>query len=227
MRNVISACETKGARLIFFDNVYLYGLVAGPMTEETPVHPTSEKGRIRAHVANLLTEAMAAGRLQALIARAADFYGPYSERTSMPSILVFQRLAAGKPAQVLVNAEARHSYSYTLDCARGVRILAEADDAYGQVWHLPTAHPALSAREFVELAARALGVPPRMTVIPRWVIRAGGLFSPLLREVAEMLYQYDHAYLFDSSKFERRFDFTPTSYERGIADTVRSMRLSK
>ena len=224
MRNVVSACESKAARLIFLDNVYLYGKVEGPMTEATPVGPSSAKGEIRAEIAGFLQKEIAAGRITAMIARAADFYGPYSEHTGVPSILVFRRLGAGKAAQVLVRADAKHSYTYTLDCARALRRLAGADDVWGQVWHLPTAHPPLTGREFVDLAARALGVPSRITVTPRWTVRMAGVFSTLLREVGEMLYQNEDDYVFDSSKFERRFAFTPTPYEEGIHEMARRMR---
>ena len=224
MRNVVAACAAKRARLVFFDNVYMYGKVEGPMTEATPVRPASAKGAIRAEIAGFLQDEMAAGRVTALIARAADFYGPYAERSGMPSILVLQRLAAGRAAQVLARADATHSYTYTLDCARALPLLAAADDAYGQVWHLPTARPPLTGREFVDLAARELGVPPRLTVTPRWMVRAAGVFNTQLREVGEMLYQNQGDYEFDSAKFETRFAVAPTSYEAGIRETVARMK---
>jgi nucleoside-diphosphate-sugar epimerase len=220
MRNVVAACASRQARLIFLDNVYLYGRVEGPMIEATPVRPSSRKGEIRAAIAGFLQNEMAAGRVTAAIARAADFYGPFSEKTGVPSILVFQRLKAGKPAQVFVNADTKHSYSYTMDCARALPMLASAADTFGQVWHLPTARPPLTGREFVELSARVMGVAPRMTVMPRWMIQAAGLVVPLMRELAEMLYQNDANYVFDSTKFERRFAFTPTPYEEGIRTTL-------
>jgi nucleoside-diphosphate-sugar epimerase len=137
------------------------------------------------------------------------------------SILVFQRLAAGKSAQVLVNPDTKHSYTYTLDCAKALSLLAEADDAFGQAWHLPTAHPPLTGREFIESAARALDVPPRVSTFPAWMMRAAGLVVPMMRELAEMLYQNDSDYVFDSSKFERRFAFTPTTYADGIRECAR------
>jgi nucleoside-diphosphate-sugar epimerase len=224
MRNVVSSCAAKGARLLFLDNVYMYGKVEGPMTESTPVRPASVKGGIRAGIAAFLQGEIAAGRVSALIARAADFYGPHSERSGMPSILVLQRLAAGKAAQVLPRADAKHSYTYTLDCARALPLLAAADDAYGQVWHLPTAHPPLTGREFVELAARELDVPPRLTVTPGWMVRTAGVISTLMREVGEMLYQNEGDYIFDSAKFEKRFAFAPTPYAEGIREAVRQMR---
>jgi len=222
MRNVVRACSQKGARLIFFDNVYLYGRVDGPMTEETPVRPTSRKGEIRAGIIEFLQNEMAAGRVKAAIARAADFYGPHADKTSPMSILVFQRLASGKSAQVFVDADRKHSYTYTLDCAKALCLLAEADDAFGQAWHLPTAHPPLTGREFIALAAEALGVAPRVSVLPAWMMKSLGLVVPMMRELAEMLYQNDRDYVFDSSKFERRFAFTPTPYADGIRASIRS-----
>ncbi len=224
MRNVVAACAAKAARLIFFDNVYLYGRVEGPMTEDTPVRPTSRKGEVRAEIASYLGGEIAAGHLTAAVARAADFYGPHAEKNGLPSLLVFQRLAAGQPARVFVSADTRHSYTYTRDCARALCLLADAPDAFGRVWHLPTARPALTSRRFVELAAEALGVPPRLGVTPRWLIEAGGIFSTLLREVGEMLYQNERDYVFDSSRFEARFAFAPTPYEEGIRETVAWMR---
>jgi nucleoside-diphosphate-sugar epimerase len=224
MRNVVTACEARAARLIFFDNVYLYGSVQGPMTEDTPVRPSSVKGAIRAEVAAFLLGEIAAGRIRAMIARAPDFYGPFSDATGMPSILVLQRLAAGKRAQVFSRADAKHSYAYTLDCAKALCLLAATDDAFNQVWHMPTAHPAMTGRELVELAARELGVKPGIQLLPRWQLATAGLFNTLMRELAEMLYQYDHDYLFDSTKFERRFDFTPTPYLEGIRETISRMR---
>ncbi len=221
MQNVVAACRDKRARLIFLDNVYLYGKVDGPMTETTPARPSSAKGEIRARIAGTLMEEVAAGRLTAMIARAADFYGPHAEKTGLPNMLVFQRLAAGKPAMVLERADTRHSYTYTLDMARALPLLAEADDTWNQVWHLPTASPALTGRQFVESAAAALGVKARFTVVARWLLRAAGVVSTQMREVAEMLYQNDRDYLFDSSKFERRFRFTPTPYIEGIQETAK------
>jgi len=222
MRNVVRACSEKGARLIFFDNVYLYGRVDGPMTEETPVRPTSGKGEIRAGIIEFLQNQMAAGRVTAAIARSADFYGPHADKTSPASIMVFQRLAAGKSAQVLVDPDTKHSYTYTLDCAKALCLLADADDAFGQAWHLPTARPPLTGREFIALAAEALGVAPRVSVLPAWMMRTLGLVVPMMRELAEMLYQHDSDYVVDSSKFERRFAFTPTPYADGIRASTRA-----
>jgi nucleoside-diphosphate-sugar epimerase len=191
------------------------------MTESTPTRPTSVKGRIRAQIADYLQERMASGRLTGLIARAADFYGPFSETTGVPTMLILKRLKAGKSAQILGKADTVHSYTFTLDMGKALMLLGEATDSWNQVWHLPTAHPPMTGRQFVETAAKAIGVQARRATIPHYVISVMGVVNTQMREVAEMLYQYEADYVFDSSKFEERFSFSPTSYALGIEETLR------
>ncbi len=62
MSNTIEACKRAGAKLIFFDNVYMYGKVSGPMTEETPFNPCSKKGEIRAQIADHPHQCLEVGR---------------------------------------------------------------------------------------------------------------------------------------------------------------------
>jgi nucleoside-diphosphate-sugar epimerase len=223
MRHAIDACAARGARLIFFDNVYTYGAVEGPMTERTPSRPISRKGEVRARIADALMNAAAAGRLQACIARAADFYGPHAAN-SVPHVLVFAPLARGQRPKWLVDPNVPHSFTYVPDCGRALATLAGADDAWGQVWHLPTAAPPLTGEQFVSMAARAIGVAADLQVLAPWMIRLAGLVDANARESQEMLYQYDRDYLFVSSKFERRFQLRPTPYEAGITETARHYR---
>lgn len=224
MANVIAACEAKRARLLFLDNVYAYGAVKGPMTEETPMRPSSEKGRIRAEIAARLFSEMHTGRINALIARAADFYGPHAASNSIPYAMALQPLLAGKAQRWLVSAKKKHSFSYTLDCARALALLGRTDDAFGQVWHLPTAAPPLDGEEFMGIAARTLGRPLRYSVLPKAVVGLAGLFDRTILEIYRMTYQNDRDYVFDSSKFERRFSFSPTPYDKGIEETLNFFR---
>jgi len=224
IRNVVAACESKQARLLFLDNVYMYGRVDGAMTEETPVHPTSEKGHIRAEVAGYLLDEMRAGRIEAVIARAADFYGPYATASSIPYTLALGPLLAGKRPRWLVSTRVRHSFSYTLDCAKALSLLAQADDAFGQVWHLPTARPPLTGAEFLSTAARCLGVPLHYSLLSKAALAVAGLVNRQILEVYRMIYQNERDYLFTSTKFERRFGSTPTPYEQGIEATIRFFR---
>jgi len=220
MQNTIDACSSTGARLLFFDNVYMYGKVEGAMTEESPISPCSKKGEVRAHIANLLLTAVGKGNLRGLIARSADFYGPFASASSVPMSLVIERLMMGKKARWLGNAHKKHSLTYTVDCGKALALLAESEDAYGQVWHLPTASPPITGEEFIRIAARKLEVSPAHSVLGRTSLRLAGLFSPIVREAYEMIYQNEDEYIFDSSKFEKRFRFRPTPYEEGIGSAV-------
>jgi nucleoside-diphosphate-sugar epimerase len=218
--NCIEACTRTQAKLIFFDNVYMYGRTEGPMTEDTPYNPSSRKGDLRARLATQLMSEVRKGHITATIARAADFYGPGASKTSVPDFLVFQRLLKNQPAQWLVNANAVHSLTYVPDAARALAILATDDNSWNQVWHLPTAAPALTGAEFIRLAARTLGKQDNYKALPSWMIRLGGLFDRTTAELYEMLYQYAYDYRFDSSKFEKAYGFQPTSYEDGIKATA-------
>lgn len=216
MSNVIEACRRAGARLVFFDNVYMYGRVEGPMTEATPYQPCSRKGEVRARIATRLMEAAKRGELQALIARSADFYGPEC-RTSVVNLLVGDRLAKGAPALWLMNDRVSHSLTWTPDAARGVALLGNRSDVWGQVWHLPTAAPALTGSEIVAAAAQALGVAARHRTVGRGLLRVLGLFNADLRASLEMLYQNEFPYVFDATKFNTTFKYTSVSYAEGFA----------
>ena len=104
-------------------NVYMYGKVTGAMTEETPFNPSSRKGEIRAKIATMLLDEINTGRVRALIARSADFYGP-AARTSVANILVFDKLARREKAACLVNDSVPHSFTFTPDAGKSLAMLA-------------------------------------------------------------------------------------------------------
>jgi nucleoside-diphosphate-sugar epimerase len=223
MRNVIEACKKHNTKLVFFDNVYMYGKVDGWMMEETPVHPTSKKGEVRVLIAEMLMDEVKKGNLQALIARSADFYGN-NTATSVVGMLVFENLKKGKKAQWLINDRAKHSQTYIPDAGKATALLGNSANAYNQVWHLPTDRNALTGKEFIEKVAKEFGVEPRYSILSKWMLQMAGLFNVVIRESIEMLYQSASDYLLDSSKFERTFSFKATTYEEGIRETVRYLR---
>lgn len=221
MESVIAACKKENCKLVFFDNMYMYDKDhLDGMDEETPINPPSEKGKVRAQIAQMLMDEVKTGNLTALIARSADFYGPNIANTSMLNETVIKNLAKGKKANWMGAADRKHSFTYTPDAGKATALLGNTPDAYNQVWHLPTAPDPYTGKEWVEHIAKALGAKPKMQVAPKWMLQLIGLFVPVMKEMPEMLYQYDRDYVFDSSKFEKRFDMAPTPYTEGIAKVV-------
>lgn len=220
--NVIAACKEYHSKLVFFDNIYMYdpNFLNG-MTEETPINPSSKKGKIRAQIAQMIMDEIKAGKLTALIARSADFFGPGIRDSSMLNETVIKPLSSGKKANLMGPANFKHSYTFTPDAGWATAILGNTDEAFNQVWHLPTAENPFTGKEWVEAIAKELGVEPKFQTIPKFLIRIMGLFVPIMKEIVEMLYQYDRDYVFDSSKFEKHFDFTPMSYLDGIKEIVK------
>jgi nucleoside-diphosphate-sugar epimerase len=221
MQYTIDACKKHKAKLVFFDNVYMYDRThLYHMTEETPVKPSSKKGEIRAQIAGMLLDEVNRGSLTALIARSADFLGP---KNSIIVETVHKNLLAGKKADWFADASKLHSYTFTPDAAKATAILGNTPDAYNQVWHMPTSKP-LTGKQWVELFAKEMGVKPEVRAVPLWLLSILGIFKPIMKELHEMAYQYDRDYVFKSDKFEKRFNFKPTSPEEGVKAVVRMLQ---
>lgn len=222
MANTIEACLRHGARLAFFDNVYPYGRVQGPMTEDTPFNPCSRKGEVRAAIATTLLQSMHRDGLNALIARSADFYGP-GATNSLVEMAVMARLRAGKTPQWVGAPGAVHTFTYTPDAGAALARLASEASAWGQTWHLPTSAEPMTGERLVRLACELAGRPDRLQVAPPWLLRVMGWFVPALRESQEMMYQFDHDYRFDSRRIEQAFGLQATGYREGLARSLASL----
>lgn len=221
MENVIRACMTHKTRLVFFDNIYMYDPSSlDPILETHSINPGSRKGKVRERIARMLTDHVKKGSLEALIARCADFYGPEIAGNSILTETVFKPLSQGKKANWLGRSDKKHSFTFTPDAAKATALLGNSPEAYGEVWHLPTAPDPFTGREWVEQVAAALEVEPRYREVGKGMVTFLGLFSSIMRETSEMLYQYDRDYVFDSSKFERHFGLKPTPYKEGILKVV-------
>lgn len=222
MRATINACIKHNARLVFFDNVYSYDINAIPhMTEESEYNPPSRKGAVRKQISQMLMDEVKAGKLMALIARSADFYGPGNDK-SFANEMVYKNFLKGRRANWFIDADKKHSFTYTPDAAKATALLGNTDDAYNTVWHLPTDKNTITGREFIELFSKEMKVPNKLVVMPMWMVRLAGIFVPVLKEMREMMYQYDRDYFFDSSKFDKRFNFKTTTYQEGVRMTVKS-----
>ncbi len=224
MKAVIDSCKTHNAKLVFIDNVYMYAKSAIPhMTEDSLLKPPSKKGEIRKQLHDMIIEEVEKQNLSALIARSADFYGPDNNNSAL-SIMVADNLMKGKKAQVFGNLDKIHTYTYTPDAAKAIAILGNTDDAFNQVWHVPTTKEKLTNRQWIHLIAKELEADPKIQSVPNWLLHILGLFIPMMKEFPEMVYQYEQDYYFDSSKFENRFGMKATAPEDGIRNLINNLK---
>ncbi len=160
------------------------------------------------------------GSLTALIARSADFYGPNIKNTSMLTETVFNNFSKGKKANWMISLDYKHSFTYAPDAGKATAILGNSSEAFNQVWHLPTAQNPMTGKGWINAIANEMGVEPKSQVLSMFLLKILSLFVPIMKELKEMVYQYDRDYIFDSSKFEKKFDFAPTPYKDGIKEIV-------
>lgn len=224
-RGAIAGAAAAGAKLISAESVYMYGLVDGPMTEDLPHRATTRKGRIRAELAKLAMDAHARGEVRVALGRAPDFYGPEATVTTIYGERVFYPALAGKKVSVMGKLDHPHTFAYIDDFARGLVVLGENDAALGQAWHLPCA-PTLTQRELLGLIFQAAGHQPNVGEAPSLVFKGLGLFVPIMRELAEMLYQWERPYHFNHDKFDRAFagQMTVTPHQEAVRRTVEWFR---
>lgn len=223
VEGLLAAAESAEARLVFADNLYCYGAQNRPLSEDMPFTDYGRKPPLRAKLARTMLEAHRVGRAQVALVRASDFYGPGVANSGIGE-RVFPRLLAGRSVQLLGDPDAVHAFTYAPDFARALEVMGAAeDDDYGQAWHVPNA-PARSQREVVELAAGLAGRPARIRSLRRRTVTLLAPFSATLRELKELMYQWELPFRVDHSKWAARFGDEHTPLEEGLRATLDSHR---
>lgn len=226
MENVLAVAEINQARVVFIDNLYMYGPQTNPLHEDMPLTSAGVKPAVRATLTRLWQTAHHSGRVKVTALRAPDFYGPGSGKVSHFGDFGLGALARGKAATLVIPADMPHDFAYVPDIARAAESLLTApDDAFGQAWHVPSA-PTRTARHLLAIGADALGMPLKLSVIPRWLLPLLALGMPDLRGFLEMRFQWDRPYTVDATKFATRFWGDATPFESGVAETALSYRQS-
>jgi len=216
---LLAAAETSGAVLVTMSNLYGYGPLDHPMRETDPLATTGKKGRVRVSMWQDALAAHQAGRARVTEARASDFFGPEVTGSHLGDRVV-PKVLEGKAVTVLGDPDAPHTWSYVPDVARTLVVLADDERAWGHPWHVPS-NEAASARQMVAAFCRAAGVQPaKVKGLPNFVLTAGGLVSPLLRELKETRYQFERPFVMDSSAATATFGITPTPLDEAAAATV-------
>ena len=219
-RGVLTAAERNGALLVALENLYGYGPAGGrPMTEDLPLAATTVKGRTRAAMTAELLAAADTGRVRIAIGRASDFFGAGVTQGSTLGERVFGNALAGRRADFIGNPDLPHTYSYVPDIAAGLATLGTDARAPGEVWHLPGPQT-VTTRALLDLVAGEVGHPVAVRSVPKLAVRALGLVNPMMRELAEMAYEFDEPFVLDTSKYESTFGAAGTPLADAVAATV-------
>ena len=217
--SLLAAARVTGAKLVTLENMYGYGPTGGaPLTEELPLRAKGSKGRVRAEMAEELLSAHTTGDARISIGRAADYFGPAGLLSHMGE-RVFRPALAGKKAQVMGDPDQPHTFSYIPDIAAGLAKLGDDARADGKAWHLPNA-PTITTRQFIEQVYAASGTEAGVSALPPFMVSLIGLFNPNVREIKEVLFEFEEPFVVDSSAFESTFGQTATSLDESIPATV-------
>jgi nucleoside-diphosphate-sugar epimerase len=225
VQSIIDGMAQTSTPMVFVDNLYMYGATHGqPIREDLPYAATGHKGKTRAQVANMLLDAHKAGKIRVTIGRASDFYGPRAVDSAVFGERFFEAAWAGKPVDLFGNPDLPHTYTYVPDFARALITLSEHDAAFGRAWHVPNA-PAVSTRDMVMALEKEFGQPIKSRVVNKLMLSTVGLFVPIVREMKEMAYEFDEAYVVDDSQFRAAFGAQVTPLPEAARATVAWYRL--
>ncbi|PTL77391.1 NAD-dependent epimerase/dehydratase family protein [Vitiosangium sp. GDMCC 1.1324] len=215
---LLTAAERTGAGYVMLGNLYGYGPVDGLYTEDLPMAPTTEKGRVRARMWNDALAAHEAGRVRVTEVRASDYIGRGA--ASLFTLMVAQQVLAGEPASIPGDLDAPHSWTYTGDVARTLVAASRNEQAWGRAWHVPST-ARLSIRELATRLAHVTGAPaPKLSRMSADEVALLGRSDSIMREVSEMLYLSERPCLLDSTRTERTLGLEPTPLDDALRDMV-------
>jgi nucleoside-diphosphate-sugar epimerase len=218
MRGVIAGAESSGAKVVYGDNLYMYGPVTGLITPDLPSKATGKKGRVRATIAADLMQAHQSGKIRATIGRASDFFGPGVLNSSMGEV-IFQALVEGKTLNLIGDLDVPHTYTFVEDFAQGLVMLGDREEALGEIWHIPSAET-LTTRQFLDLIAAEAKQNPKLRVASPLMLSLLGWFSPMMQELKEISYEFEQPFVVDHRKYEAVFGRQTTPHREAIRKTI-------
>ncbi|MHC9294696.1 NAD-dependent epimerase/dehydratase family protein [Mycobacterium sp. LTG2003] len=212
---LLTAAERTGAVYAMTGNLYGYGEVDGPITDNTPLAATHPKLKLRADMWREAHAAAESGRIKAVTEVRA---GDYIEANSIFTFVLDKPLRAGRRAYVphVGALDVPHSWTSIADVARTLVATATDERAWNRAWLVPS-NPPMTIRQIAEKFTDVIGAPkPKLTSIPGPVQWGYGLFNPFVRELAVTRYQWVKPFTFDASSTERTFRLRPTDLDAAL-----------
>jgi nucleoside-diphosphate-sugar epimerase len=217
---VIAATAAQSARLVMVDNLYAYGPGASPMHESSPQRATDPKGRIRAELSDRLIAEHRAGRVEVVIGRASDYFGPHGENSGITALAI-EPVSGTGALRWVGRLDVPHSCAYLPDVGRALVLLGTAPDVTGRIWHLPHA-PAVTGAQFLGMVNDSLPSPRQAKRLGMGMLRVAAPFLRTSKEILSIAYQWTEPFVVDDRAFRARFpEFEVTPLSGAVADTVR------
>lgn len=220
---IIRAASQHAATILFPGNIYSYGDIHEPIREETTANPGTKKGKIREDLETMLRDAASQNRCRVINLRMPDFWGPNVTNGLIRPLL--GNAAEGKPMQWVIRADIPHQFVYTPDAAKLLfRLSAEPGlPSYFVLNYGGTMVP--SVAHFADRISSVCGSPNKIKLYSRRILTMIGWFAPVVREIKENLYQFDHTIILDDSKMRGLYpDFMETRLDDAIAETINWFR---
>jgi nucleoside-diphosphate-sugar epimerase len=215
---VLDGAAEASAKLVFADNLYVYGPPDGPMTEETPQRAEGRKGRTRIEMADAVLRAHADGRVRSTIGRSSDYNGPRGTGSTAGDNIMKPALR-GKRTRWLGSLDQPHTLNYLEDTGRALVTLGERDEADGQVWHVPSAEPSRGA--VPRAGVRGGRAFPKDRGCFAADDQDGGPVQPPPTRAERDVYQFEQPFVVDASKFQGAFGpFETTPHREAVRRTV-------
>lgn len=213
--NVINACSESKSKLVFFDNTYMYEKNAIPQTETSPFIPVGRKSVVRGKMAELVLDAIADKKIEGVICRAPEFYGP-NKTQSITNSMIFERIKTNKKLTVPISDQTLRTLIWTPDASRGMALIGNTPSAYNQTWHLPCDEP-ITYKEVIEKSEFIINKKLSYSIMSKWQFNLGSVFSKEAKEIKELLPRYEEDNIFLSEKFKKAFpEFKITTFDEGI-----------
>jgi nucleoside-diphosphate-sugar epimerase len=166
-----------------------------------------------------------AGRIKATEVRGSDYV--CAGEQSRVGTRVLPKIIAGKPAQVLGDIDVKHTWTYPLDVARLMQIVATDSKAWGKAWHVPSNEPKTQKELVTELAAVAGETNPKLSSVPNVMWNLLAVFNPLMKALKETAYQMQRPYILDESAARKAFGMQPTEWKQILKEVVAETRASR
>ena len=221
---IIQLAIASQSKLVVAENLYMYGKThAQCMTENTPYDPCSKKGKVRTEMTKVLFDSHASGKISAASVRGSDFFGPWEPNNGE---MIFNAALKKRPINILGKLDQPHSFTYVKDFGKALATAGTNHKALGRAWHVPSGK-AYTQQEIVDIISKQLGYQLKARPAGKFILNLMGIFNPMVREVIEMLYQFEAPFVMDASDMEKEFGITATPMEQRISETLDWARLYK